>query len=157
MTPKRSSRLAAAILIAVLSAWVPASHAGGDTEPTGLDLISRCNALRLSLEQSGPPTEGEAAGDYGYCLGYLVGFVGGFAARDALGEDARFCPPRDARVIDFLEAMHQWLTTHPADLEQPAPWLAVRAYHDAFPCGAGEPGQDEDEEAAEPPPAVPAQ
>ena len=87
-------------LLLALTTSGGAVRAGSDAEPTGLDLLERCHALQLLEEAQQPPDE-EVLRNYGYCLGYVVGFVSGFAARDALGEAGRFCPPADARIADF--------------------------------------------------------
>src|SRR5690349_517984 len=87
--------LVARAVIATALAWCAAAGAverGGDAYPTGLDLIERCNALNVQ-DSGGAEADPELQEDYGYCLGFLVGYVSGFAAREVGGEDSLFCPP----------------------------------------------------------------
>ncbi len=134
MKNKRWIRIASTFATTAVFTCLTLPAQASDTEPTGLDLITRCNAVRLSAEAGEGAVPAETSGDYGYCLGYLVGFVGGFAARDVLGEESRFCPPAEARVIDFVDALQRWLTAHPKGLEGQAPLVTIEAFHASFPC-----------------------
>ena len=71
-----------AVAACVLLCASTANAQGGDAYPTGLDLVKRCNALnhRPANEAEADP---ELQEDYGYCLGFLVGYVSGFAAVSA--------------------------------------------------------------------------
>ena len=114
-------------------------RAAGDADPRGLDLLERCHQLE----------DRDAAGmerNHGYCLGYIVGFVSGFAARDVAGTAGRFCPPANARIVDFAEAIDQWLVRNPDGLEKMGAVVALRAFQWKFPCppgATGEPGEDQ--------------
>jgi len=115
-----------------LYACVPAAQ-GADTDPTGLDLLERCHALT----QEADPADAERARLSGYCTGYLVGFVSGFAARDVAGTAGRFCPPADARLIDFADALQAWLVDNPDGLEGSGAVVTLRAFLSKFPCRDG--------------------
>jgi hypothetical protein len=128
-------------LLLALTTRGGAVRAGSDAEPTGLDLLERCHALQLLEEAQQPPDE-EVLRNYGYCLGYVVGFVSGFAARDALGEAGRFCPPADARIADFVAAIQAWLVQNPDALEQMGALVTLQALQRGFPC-AGRAGVDQ--------------
>jgi hypothetical protein len=118
--------LAAGALCALLS---PAARAGSDAEPSGVDLLERCHQIE------DPASEGRQR-DHGYCLGYIVGYVSGFAARDAAGTAGRFCPPVNARIVDFAEAINQWLVRNPGGLDALGAVVALRAFQWKFPCAA---------------------
>jgi hypothetical protein len=128
-------------LLLVIAAGSGVARAGSDAEPSGLDLLERCHALQL-LEEAQQPPDGEVLRNYGYCLGYVVGFVSGFAARDAVGEAGRFCPPADARIADFVAAIQAWLVHNPEALEQMGALVTLQALQRAFPC-AGRAGSDQ--------------
>jgi hypothetical protein len=128
--------LVARAVIATAFAWCAAAGAverGGDAYPTGLDLIERCNALNVQ-DSGGTEADPELQEDYGYCLGFLVGYVSGFAAREVGGEDSLFCPPESARIRDFLEAIHGWLVEHPEGLDKLGAYVAGAAFKWKFPC-----------------------
>lgn len=120
----------------VLTAGAGVARAGSDAEPTGLDLLERCHALQL-MEDAEQPPDAEVLRNYGYCMGYVVGFVSGFAARDAVGEAGRFCPPADARIVDFVAAIQAWLVHSPGALEQMGALVTLQALQHAFPCAGG--------------------
>jgi len=105
----------------------------GDAEPSGLDLLERCHTLEL-MDQGGQQPDERMLRDYGYCLGFLVGFVSGFAARDAAGEAGRFCPPPDARIRDFADAIRAWLVQNPDGLQQMGAVVALQALQWRYPC-----------------------
>jgi hypothetical protein len=107
--------------------------AQGEAYPTGLDLVKRCNALNGRENHSEQP-DAETVEDYGYCLGFVVGYVSGFAARDAVGEQGMFCPPANATIADFVDAIQQWLVQHPEGLEQPGVYVAAEAFRSRFKC-----------------------
>jgi len=111
--------------------------AENDATPTGIDLLKRCNALN-QVGQSSAETavDTEISQDYGYCLGYVVGYVSGFAARDVTGAGGRFCPPENARIVDFVQAINQWLVEHPKGLEAMGAVVALQAFQWKFPCPA---------------------
>jgi hypothetical protein len=115
-----------------LCALAPAAQ-GGDTDPTGLDLLERCHALT----QEADPADAGRARLSGYCTGYLVGFVSGFAARDVAGTAGRFCPPADARLIDFADALQTWLVANPVGLDGSGAVVTLRALLSKFPCPDG--------------------
>jgi hypothetical protein len=131
MIPLR--RVVLALCTALFACAVQAQNS--DAYPTGLDLIKRCNALshRPANEAEADP---ELEQDYGYCLGFLVGYVSGFAARDIGGEDSRFCPPESAKIRDFMEAIQGWLIEHPEGLEKLGAYVAGAAFKWKFPCPA---------------------
>lgn len=133
----RGLRLIERTIVSIAMCWcVHASAAqGGDTYPTGLDLIERCNVLNheRSEESEADPDLQE---DYGYCLGFLVGYVSGFAAREVGGEESLFCPPETARIRDFLDAIQGWLVEHPDGLDKLAAYVAQAAFKWKFPCPA---------------------
>jgi Rap1a immunity proteins len=111
--------------------------AENDAVPTGIDLLKRCNALNQVGEDSAEAAvDTEVSQDYGYCLGYVVGYVSGFAARDVTGEEGRFCPSENARIVDFVEAINQWLVDHPDRLEAMGAVVALQAFQWKFPCPA---------------------
>ena len=72
--------------------------------------------------------------DYGYCLGFLVGYVSGFAAREVGGEESLFCPPESAKIRDFMEAIQGWLVEHPEGLDKLGAYVAGAAFKWKFPC-----------------------
>ena len=112
---------------------------GADGFPTGLDLVKRCNALtQAAAEDSDAESDidAEIVEDYGYCLGYLVGFVSGFAAREVGGKESLFCPPEDAEIRDFADALQGWLVEHPDGLEKLGAYVAAAAFKWKFPCPA---------------------
>ena len=128
-------------LLLVFAVWTAlAAHhamAENDAVPTGIDLLKRCNALnQVSEGSTESAADREISQDYGYCLGYVVGFVSGFAARDVTGEEGRFCPPENARIVDFVEAINQWLVEHPKGLEAMGAVVALQAFQWKFPCPA---------------------
>jgi len=106
---------------------------GGDAYPTGLDLVKRCNTLnqRPANQAEADP---ELEQDYGYCLGFLVGYVSGFAAREVGGEESLFCPPESAKIRDFMEAIQGWLVEHPEGLDKLGAYVAGAAFKWKFPC-----------------------
>jgi hypothetical protein len=108
--------------------------AAGDGDPSGLDLIERCHALNLMAGEDPSAVNEETLRNYGYCLGYMVGFVSGFAARDAAGIGGRFCPPSNAKIADFVEAMRRWLVDHPDGLNGPGALVTLKALQSAFDC-----------------------
>lgn len=112
-----------------LCGLAPAAYAA-DTDPTGLDLLERCHALT----QDADPADVGRARLSGYCTGYLVGFVSGFAARDVAGTAGRFCPPADARLIDFADALQAWLVANPDGLDGSGAVVTLRALLSKFPC-----------------------
>jgi len=120
------------LLALSLCALAPAAQ-GGDTDPTGLDLLERCHALT----QEADPTDAQWARLSGYCTGYLVGFVSGFAARDVAGAAGRFCPQADARLIDFANALQAWLVANPDGLDGSGAVVTLRALLSKFPCPDG--------------------
>jgi hypothetical protein len=122
-----------AVAACVLLCASTANAQGGDTYPTGLDLVKRCNALnhRPANEAEADP---ELQEDYGYCLGFLVGYVSGFAARDVGGDEALFCPPENAKIRDFMDAIQGWLVEHPEGLDQLGAYVAGAAFKWKFPC-----------------------
>jgi len=119
---------------AALLAGSYTAAAQGDSYPSGLDLIQRCHAVTQMADSESEP-DAETVRDYGYCLGYVVGYVSGFAARDATGEQGRFCPPPDARIVDFVAAIQGWLVEHPEGLEKLGAYVATQALQQKFPCG----------------------
>ena len=128
-------------LLLVFAMWTAlAAHqaiAENDAVPTGIDLLKRCNALdQLSEGSAETAADREISQDYGYCLGYVVGYVSGFAARDVTGVEGRFCPPENARIVDFVEAIKQWLVEHPKGLEAMGAIVALQAFQWKFPCPA---------------------
>jgi Rap1a immunity proteins len=130
-------RFALGVALAVVACVAAAQ--GGDGFPTGLDLVKRCNALtQVSAEDSGDEADAELdperVEDYGYCLGYLVGFVSGFAARTVGGETSQFCPPENAKIRDFSDAIQGWLVEHPEGLEKLGAYVATSAFKSKFPC-----------------------
>jgi hypothetical protein len=129
-----------ALLLAFLMGTALAAHpaaAENDAVPTGIDLLKRCNALdQVAAGSAATAVDAEVSQDYGYCLGYVVGFVSGFAARDATGEAGRFCPPENARIVDFVHAINQWLVEHPDGLEAMGAVVALQAFQWKFPCPA---------------------
>jgi hypothetical protein len=120
------------LLLAALAA-LAAPAIAGDAEPSGLDLLERCHTLEL-MDQGGQEPDARMMRDYGYCLGFLVGFVSGFAARDAAGEAGRFCPPADARIRDFADALRGWLVQNPDELEQMGALVMLQALQWRYPC-----------------------
>ncbi len=124
------------LLLAMLATawWYGPAAAQSDGNPTGIDLLKRCNALKQVGAAGQEAGDVEVAQDYGYCLGYIVGYVSGFAARDAAGEAGRFCPPANARIADFAQGIDQWLVDHPAGLEAMAPVVVLQAFRSRFPC-----------------------
>jgi len=128
------------ILLSALLLCVSPRALASEAEPTGLDLLERCHALRLMEEAEQPPDE-EILRNYGYCLGFMVGYVSGFAARDAAGAAGRFCPPADARIADFVDAVDDWLVVNPQGLEQMGALVALRAFQWRFPCPQPHPNQ----------------
>jgi len=110
------------------------AQAGGDGDPTGLDLLYRCHTSEQLARDPAAAADAELMRDNGYCLGYLVGYVSGFAARDAGGAEQRFCPPVNARIADFALAIRDWLTANPAGLEQIGALVTLRALQAKFPC-----------------------
>ncbi len=121
------------LVLALLALPLPRAVAKSDAYPTGLDLIKRCHALDQVAREGGSP-DAETAQDYGYCLGFVVGYVSGFAARDAVGEQGMFCPPADARIGDFVHAIQGWLVEHSEGLEQMGAYVTVQALQSRFPC-----------------------
>jgi hypothetical protein len=121
---------------AALMLWAAFACAQSDSMPTGLDLLKRCNALEQAAANDSEEAEAELVEDYGYCLGYLVGFVSGFAARDVAGVEGRFCPPENARIEDFAHAIQGWLVEHPEGLEKLGAYVAASAFKWKFPCRA---------------------
>jgi len=122
------------MVVVLVAAWLCGSAAAqNDADPTGIDLLKRCNALQI-VAAGQEDGDTESAQDYGYCLGYIVGYVSGFAARDAAGEAAKFCPPASARIADFARAIDQWLVEHPAGLEAMGAVVALKAFRWKFPC-----------------------
>ena len=112
---------------------------GADGFPTGLDLVKRCNAITQAPAEDSDAeadTDAEMVEDYGYCLGYLVGFVSGFAAREVGGKESLFCPPEDAKIRDFADAIQGWLVEHPDGLEKLGAYVAAAAFKWKFPCRA---------------------
>jgi hypothetical protein len=105
------------------------ARAGGDAEPTGLDLLARCHEIDAPQAE-----DATAQRDQGYCLGYIAGYVSGFAARDATGVAGRFCPPVDARIGDFATAIREWLVLNPDGLDAVGAVVALRAFGWKFPC-----------------------
>jgi hypothetical protein len=105
----------------------------GDADPSGLELLERCYTLEESQLQQAE-TNSRQVRDFGYCLGFVVGFVSGFAGRDASGAAGRFCPPTEARVADFADAIRQWLVAHPEGLESMGALVALQAFQWKFPC-----------------------
>ena len=97
--------------------------------------MKRCHALE-QVERAGTTPDAETVEDYGYCLGFVVGYVSGFAARDAVGEQGMFCAPSDATIGDFVRAIQSWLVQHPDGLEQMGAYVAVRALQAKYPCAA---------------------
>src|SRR3982750_2203371 len=108
-----------------------------DGFPTGLDLVKRCNAITQPVAEDSdgePDADPELVEDYGYCLGYLVGFVSGVAAREVGGKESLFCPPEDAKIRDFADAIQGWLVQHPDGLEKLGAYVAAAAFKWKFPC-----------------------
>jgi hypothetical protein len=132
---KFSLLLAFAVWSAALAAHPAVAE--NDAVPTGIDLLKRCKALKQGSEGSAESAADlETSQDYGYCLGYVVGYVSGFAARDVTGEEGRFCPPDNARIVDFVEAINQWLVDHPDRLEAMGAVVTLQAFQWKFPCPA---------------------
>jgi Rap1a immunity proteins len=132
----------ALLLFALLAAASMSAQAESDAYPTGLDLVKRCHALeQLSTQREG--SGAELLQDYGYCLGFVVGYVSGFAARDAIGERGMICPPQTARISDFVNAIQSWLVEHPEGLEQMGAYVAAQAFQSRFPCPERSPGTDQ--------------
>jgi hypothetical protein len=125
--------LAAVLLLTVLSGTSYVAWPQADSYPSGLDLIKRCHAVNQIEDGDAEPDE-ETVRDYGYCLGFVVGYVSGFAARDATGEQGRFCPPEDAKIIDFVVAIQNWLVEHPEGLDKLGAYVATQALQQNFPC-----------------------
>jgi hypothetical protein len=123
---RRALRACNVVLGLQLCLWALGAIAGTDAEPRGLDLLERCHQLEDGGEAQ--------ARDHGYCLGYIVGFVSGFAARDVAGREGRFCPPEDARIVDYANAVNEWLVANPEGLEKIAAVVALRAFQWKFPC-----------------------
>lgn len=124
-------------LFVLLALLLPCATAIAESNsyPTGLDLVKRCNALNGGENLSSTP-DAETVEDYGYCLGFVAGYVSGFAARDALGQQGMFCPPADARIADFVDAIQGWLVRHPEGLEQMGAYVAAEAFRWRFECRA---------------------
>ena len=125
----------ALLLLAILLFPFRSALAQSDAYPTGLDLVKRCHALE-QVERGGAAPDAETVEDYGYCLGFVVGYVSGFAARDAVGEPGMFCAPSDTTIGDFVHAIQGWLVQHPDGLEQMGAYVAVRALQAKYPCAA---------------------
>jgi hypothetical protein len=121
------------LLLALLVLPLPSAPAESDAYPTGLDLVKRCHALD-QVAREGETPDAETLQDYGYCLGFVVGYISGFAARDAVGEHGMFCPPANARIGDFVQAIQSWLVEHPEGLEQMGAYVTVQALQSRFPC-----------------------
>lgn len=132
--------MARVTLLSALLLWLGPCALASEAEPTGLDLLERCHALRL-MEEAEPPPDEEVVRNYGYCLGFMVGYVSGFAARDAAGVPGRFCPPADAHIADFVDAVADWLVVNPQGLEQIGALVALRAFQWRFPCPQPQPDQ----------------
>ena len=78
------------LLLVLLAFPLSRALAESNAYPTGLDLIKRCHALEQVTREDETP-DAETLEDYGYCLGFVVGYVSGFAARDAVGAEGMFC------------------------------------------------------------------
>jgi hypothetical protein len=126
--PMRAFLVLALLAVSCSGAW-----AESDAYPTGLDLVKRCHALAQVSGQAVTP-DGETQRDYGYCLGFVVGYVSGFAARDAIGAEGMFCPPADTSINDFVHAIQSWLVEHREGLEQMGAYVAAQAFQSKFPC-----------------------
>jgi hypothetical protein len=125
--------MAVGVAIAMCACAVNAQ--GGETYPTGLDLVKRCNALNHHpSDDAGAEPDPELEQDYGYCLGFLVGYVSGFAAREVGGEESLFCPPESAKIRDFMDAIQGWLVEHPEGLDKLGAYVAGAAFKWKFPC-----------------------
>ncbi|MEO8627944.1 MAG: Rap1a/Tai family immunity protein [Betaproteobacteria bacterium] len=107
----------------------------GDAYPTGLDLIKRCNALNVMQDANATPDQ-ETVQDFGYCIGFIVGYVSGFAGRDATGEAGRFCPSADVKITDFVASVQAWLVQHPEALDKLGAYVMTQALRSSFPCSA---------------------
>jgi hypothetical protein len=126
-------RALASSVIALAGFLCTATAGAGDADPSGLELLERCYTLEQSQAQQAEADPRQVR-DYAYCLGFVVGFVSGFAGRDASGEAGRFCPPTDARIGDFADAIREWLVVHPAGLEAMGAVVALEAFQWKFPC-----------------------
>lgn len=124
----------ALLLLALLTLYGARAWAESDSYPTGLDLVKRCHALDQASQSQETP-DADTLQDYGYCVGFVVGYVSGFAARDAVGEPAKFCPPDNATIADFVHAVQAWLVEHPEGLEQLGAYVTAQAFRSKFPCG----------------------
>jgi hypothetical protein len=122
------------VLAALLFAGSLAPPAfAGDAYPTGLDLIKRCNALNVMQAANTTPDQ-ETVQDFGYCIGFIVGYVSGFAGRDATGEAGRFCPSADVKISDFVASVQSWLVQHPEGLDKLGAYVMTQALRSSFPC-----------------------
>ncbi|MGD2141161.1 MAG: Rap1a/Tai family immunity protein [Burkholderiales bacterium] len=102
---------AAGLLVALLLAQVPLSHAEVDGEEF------------LGLMQSGE--EGRKAAQF---------FIDDVWQR---WDQKVFCmPPGDRQQMSF-DAVEVYLETHPQELYRPRRYLIVQALRDAFACGSG--------------------
>lgn len=124
------AHVAACLLYAALA--VTSSARAGDSGPTGLELLEHCREVQSGA--SSDALDADQQRNYGYCMGYVVGYVSGFAARDASGAAGRFCPPGDARIVDFARAINGWLVAHPEGLERMGAAVALSAFQWKFPC-----------------------
>ena len=125
----------ALLLLALLTLCGARALAESDSYPTGLDLVKRCHALDAESQPGGQTPDAETLQDYGYCVGFVVGYVSGFAARDAGGKQVMFCPPENATIADFVHAVQAWLVEHPEGLEQLGAYVAAQAFQSQFSCG----------------------
>lgn len=125
------NRHLAACLLGCILAFISGAHAG-DSGPTGLELLEHCRDVQAGT--SAQTLDADQQRNYGYCMGYVAGYVSGFAARDASGAAGRFCPPGDARIVDFARAINGWLVAHPEALERMGAAVALSAFQWKFPC-----------------------
>jgi hypothetical protein len=121
------------LLLVLLVFPLSRALAESNAYPTGLDLIKRCHALEQVTREDETP-DAETLEDYGYCLGFVVGYVSGFAARDAVGAEGMFCAPPDTTIGDFVRAIQSWLVEHPNGLEKMGAYVALQALQAKYPC-----------------------
>src|SRR5262245_2666534 len=95
---------------------------------TGSSLLSECNHAIESRDAVSPARLDHAVTiDVPLCFGYLQGVRDLSGLERELQKSPLFCIPDEVRPIQVVRVVHNYLSEHPADLQQHRMYLANKA------------------------------
>lgn len=98
---------------------------------TGKDLLQRCEYAVQSLAgQSGLSKEVHLEATW--CAGYVRGFSGSHATRSL--SSRMYCHQKSTTLRSAIFAVVKYLHAHPAQLDESADRLMIKALRDQYPC-----------------------